>query len=111
VAERQHQGVDQRAEIVAAILLLDARQHLVALGLDAIVVPDDDLVQESVATAEVVVQRGRVPLPGPLDDPFERDLVDALAREQMLRGREQSFPGVGRVARQGGLNSVGGLNE
>ena len=93
-AERLDQRLHQRAEVVGPTVGLEPGHHPVTLVLDAAVVTDDDRVQQAVATAEVVVQRRRVPLPGPLDDALERNLVDAVAGEEGLRRREQPLPGV-----------------
>jgi hypothetical protein len=97
-AERLDQRLHQRAEVAGPTLGLEPGHHPVTPVLDAAVVTDDDRVQQAVTTAEVVVQRRRVPLPSPLDDALERDLVDAVVCEEGLRRREQPLPGIRRVA-------------
>ena len=75
----------------------ELRQQLGALVLDRAVVALGDRDQQTVAPAEVVVERRRVPLPGGLDDALQWHLVDPVAGEHLLRGAQQRLPRVGRV--------------
>ena len=98
MCERDDERLDQAAHVVEPPVLGELGEHDRALLLDRAVVTRGDRHQQTVAPAEVVVQCRRVALSGGLDDALERHLVDAVGREHVLRGAEQRFSGVGRVA-------------
>ena len=77
------------------------RQQLGPLVLDRAVVALGDRDQQAVAPAEVVVEGRRVALPRGLDDALQRDLMDPVAGEHLLRGAQQRLPRVGRVTSHG----------
>jgi hypothetical protein len=61
-------------------------------------VPLDDRDEQALARPEVVVERGRVALPGERVDLADRHGVDPVPGEQVLRGVEQPLSGRGSVA-------------
>ena len=97
VRERDHERFHQRPQIVELARCGQLRQQLGPLVLDRAVVPLGDRDQQPVAATEVVVERRRVALSRGLDDALQRNLVDAVAGEHLLRGAQQRLPRVGRV--------------
>ena len=101
VRERHHERFHQGSQIVEPAGPGQLRQQLGALVLDRAVVALGDRDQQAVAPAEVVVEGRRVALPRGLDDALQRDLVDPVAGEHLLRGAQQRLPRVGRVTSHG----------